>query len=219
VPPTSPTTTRLVLVRHGAVAEPWGTRIYGRLEVPLSAEGEAEARRVALALGKLRLDGVVCSGLARAEFSAALLREGRDLERRDDPRFLEMDRGTWAGLEQAHLAAEFPGDWAAFCAAGGAWQAPGAEPLDGIRARVRAGLDDWAEVWPGGQVAVVAHMWVLRAAVITALELAPEAMGRVWLPTSGVVVLDWPTVAGRRQGLGPRLLASVPDELPSQLGG
>ena len=42
--------TRLFLVRHGAVERAWRGRIYGDLDVPLSAAGEAQARRIAAIL-------------------------------------------------------------------------------------------------------------------------------------------------------------------------
>jgi hypothetical protein len=56
------TATRLLLVRHGAVANSWSERIYGRLDVPLSPAGEAEARTIAAALSKAA--GGIHRGLA-----------------------------------------------------------------------------------------------------------------------------------------------------------
>lgn len=209
-------TTRLILLRHGAVEAPWPARIYGRLDVPLSAEGRAEARGVATALADVPLAGVVSSGLARAEYTAALLRGPRGLGRRDDPELVEMDRGSWAGRERTELARSDPERWAAHRAVGGARGAADNEPMEAVRERVRAGLDRAADLAPGEQVAVVAHLWVLRAAVVHTLGLEPEAATRVRVPTSGLVVLEWPHAAGRGAGLRPTLVALAPDRLPER---
>jgi len=198
-------------VRHGAVADPWPGRIYGRLDVPLSPVGEAEARRVAGALEAEPLAAVVSSGLSRAEFSAALLRAPRGLDRRDDPRLIELDRGRWAGRERAEIAAAEPELWAASQACGGALNPDDGETIEQVLTRVRAGLDAAAALGPDAQVAVVAHLWVLRAAGVIALGMRPEKIASLRVPTSGLLVVDW-----RPGGAGSRLIGLGADALPTR---
>lgn len=203
-------TTRLLMVRHGAVADPWPQRIYGRLDVPLSAVGEAEARRVAEAFQTETLAAVVSSGLARAEFTAGLLREPRGLVRRDDPRLLELDRGSWAGRERAEVAAAEPERWARSLALGGALGPEDGEAMEAMMERVRAGLDGAAALGPGGQVAVVAHLWVLRSAAALVLGLPAASVARLKVPTGGVLAIDWAP-----GGAGARLVGLGVDALPT----
>ena len=99
---------RLILVRHGAVASPWSSRIYGRLDVPLSDAGCLEAERVVTALAGVQLDAVLSSGLSRAEYTATRLREPRGLPLETDGRLLELDRGSWAGRLKAEIALQDP---------------------------------------------------------------------------------------------------------------
>ena len=99
-------TCRFYLVRHGAVAAPWDGRIYGDLDVPLSALGREEARLAAERLSDLPLDAVLSSGLERAEYGASLMRAARDSERRDEPALREIHRGAWKGLDRAELDPE-----------------------------------------------------------------------------------------------------------------
>ncbi len=203
--------TRMLLLRHGAVASPWPGRLYGQLDVPLSEEGRGEARRVARALADVHLDAVISSGLERAEFTAALLRAPRGLARRDDPRLRELDRGSWAGLGREELARRWSDpDQQELCRRG-AFQAPDGERPAALVERVSRALDGAARDYPGGCVAVVAHAWVLRAAVARVIGLAPERLLVLHVPTSGLVLLDW--IAGMRGG--GRLVALAPDRLPA----
>ncbi|MCP3920252.1 MAG: histidine phosphatase family protein [bacterium] len=199
--------TRLILIRHGEVESHWRERIYGDLDVPLSENGKDQSRAVAERLRERELAAVVSSGLARAEFIAKLLRTDRPhLERRDDARLREIDRGRWAGKGQAQVEAETPGGWERWRAARGALGAPGGETLEAMRPRVLAGLDDTAELDPGLTVAIVAHTWVLRQAACASLELALASSPDLEVPYTGVLEVDWPTAAGRDGGATPRFL-------------
>lgn len=198
--------TRLILLRHGAVAAPWPDLIYGRLEVPLAPAGEEEARRVASGLSGRPLDAVIYSGLSRSAFTARLLADERGLEPVRDKRFLELDRGPWAGRRRAELAVEEPAAWGRHLESGGLYCPGGAEGPEALMARVREGLDGAAARSRGGEVAVVAHMWVLRAAVALVLGLPGSELARLAIPTSGLVAMDW----GRRGGVST-LYSLAPD--------
>jgi len=191
------TVTRIYLVRHGEVSADWRQRIYGDLDVPLSENGEEQSRRVAAIFDGTDLDAVLSSGLARAEFAAAILRGTRGLARRDEPRLREIFRGDWAGLDRAGVEALEPGAWDEWWARDGLIEPPGGERLHQVAARVEAALADLAAEFAGGRVAVVAHKWVLRAASCAAFGLPPEGMVRFEVPYVGAIALDWPTDGGR----------------------
>jgi broad specificity phosphatase PhoE len=203
--------TRIHLVRHGRVEDAWRGRIYGDLEVGLAPEGEEEARRAALRLSGVSLAAVVSSGLARAEFGAALLRSGRGLPRRDEPDLREIDRGGWRGSTFGDVERAAPGSIAAW-RGDPAFRPPGGESLADLLARVRARLDALAAEFAGLELAVVAHSWVGRVAACAALDLGPEAAHRFDLPTGGLVVLDWPPDPSG--GLRPSLAAFAADAPP-----
>lgn len=206
--------TRLYLVRHGNVAAEWSDRLYGGLDVPLGPDGERQSRRIASVLDGLHLDAVVSSGMERAEHTAELLRGPRGLPRRDDPRLAEIDRGRWAGMDEAQVEAERPGGWSAFWRAGGVEPPPQGESLGDLAARVLPALQDLADEHCGGALAVVAHKWVLRVAVGSCLGLPWPELKRLEVPTSAMVVLDWPSGAQRRAGRLPVLVAFGVDRLP-----
>lgn len=197
---------RLLLVRHGEVEERWRGTIYGRLDVPLSERGLLQSRLVADALAEERLDAVVSSGLQRAEAAAALIRAGRpDLERQDEPRLTELDRGLWAGRRIEDLALDEPAAMERWRASRGAMQAPGGEAPQDLAARTLPVFDGLADRYPGGTVAVVAHLWVVRSALTACLGLPMAAAARIGLPPGGLCELAWPSaeVGGER---APRLV-------------
>ncbi len=196
--PSTSQPTRLHLIRHGAVAAPWNERIYGDLDVPLSDLGQQQSRDVARSLRGCDPAAVVSSGLSRTVFLAELLAGQADTQARVDPRLKELNRGDWAGWDQAQVDAAEAGAWARFWAAGGVYPVPGGEPLGQLQARVDQALSDLGREFAGTVVLVVAHKWVLRAALCTTLGLPMESSGRLAVPHTGGVTLDWCPRAGYR---------------------
>lgn len=189
----TPPATRFFFLRHGAVDPAWQGRLYGNLDVALSAEGEREAVRSAAALSGVRLDAVVSSGLARTEFTAALLREGRGLARRDEPALREIDRGAWRGRTAAQVDAEEAGAWTSWLADPVARRPPAGESLADLAARVLPKLDELAAELAAhdGAVAIVAHSWVLRIATCRVLDVPLDRAPAFDVVTGGIVALDW----------------------------
>ena len=205
---------QLWMIRHGEVAPEWSERIYGDLDVPLSPRGEAQSREVAAALRDVPFAAVVSSGLARAEYAAAALRDGRGLERRDDRRLAEIFRGAWAGRSWAEVAQLDPERAAHLRSTGGAGQAPGGETLDQVCARVLAALDELARLHAGAHVAIVAHRWVLAVAMSRAIDLPLERCGVLELTHAALVRLSWPAVGESNGGGRPKLVGFAADLVP-----
>lgn len=196
---------RLLLVRHGEVDARWRGTIYGRLDVPLSERGHRQSQLVADALRSEDLEAVVSSGLQRAEAAAALIRAGRgSIQRQDEPRLTELDRGRWAGRLIDDLAREAPAEMERWRAARGAIQAPGGEDPGDLALRTHAVFDELAARHAGGTVVVVAHLWVVRSALTACLGLPMSASARLGLPPGGICEVSWPE-RGAAPARGPRL--------------
>ena len=187
--------TRLHLIRHGAVAPAWRSRLYGCLDVPLSEPGRREAQRAAEIVAQIDLAAVFSSGLERAEFGAACIRAGRGLERRDEPALRELDRGEWAGLTFAELDRRDPGAYQRWSAAPHEVRPPGGENLTDLTRRVVPALARIAAEHRGAEIAIVTHSWVIRVAVCAALAVPPARCMRLDVSTGGMAVLDWPAGA------------------------
>jgi len=201
-----PESTRLWLIRHGAVDEAWAGRIYGGLDVPLATRGRSQAERVARELADEPLSAVVSSGLARTEYGAAILRQGRDIERRDELQLVEIDRGEWAGLSFAELEEREAGAWARWWAHPGQRRAPGGESLEELAARVLPCLETLVGEFRGQTIAVVCHSWVIRVGLCAVLGLEPGFAARMEVGTGSLSLVEIPEDA---QGLAGGVLLGL----------
>lgn len=190
----------ICLLRHSEVDASWRGRIYGSLDAPLSERGREQSRAAAAGLAGIPFAAVISSGLERAEDTAAHLRTriGPRSERIDDVRLREIDRGRWAGWNEAQVEADQPGGWGAFWGGGGLVIPPEGETLAQLQQRVVEALDEYAARFAPGPIAIVAHRWVLRVAGAHALGWPLEKCVRVEVPYAGMLVLDWPAEADAR---------------------
>ena len=187
-----PARTRVLLARHGEVDARHRGTIYGRLDVELSDAGLRQSRAMADSLSGIHLDAVISSGLRRAEAAAAFFRGPRGLPRADDVRLLEMDRGAWAGVALSEMRERDPESYRLWVRRKGAVAGPGGESPADVAARVVPAIGALAAAHAGGRILIVAHMWVVRAAVCHALEIPMDRSPAIALQPGGLVALDWP---------------------------
>ncbi len=147
----------VVLVRHGATDWSTARRHTGRTDVPLNAEGHAQAAALAPAMAALGARGplsVLASPLQRAWRTAELA--GLTPYTLDDD-LVEWDYGAYEGLTTPQIRAQVPG-WTVFSqpCPGGETAAEVSERCDRVLARV-------ARVRVGTTTVVVAHSHLLRS--------------------------------------------------------
>jgi len=151
--------TRLVLIRHAATAWNAAHRVQGRADVPLSAEGRAEAARWRLPADlDLATARWITSPLGRARETAALMGANHATV---EPRLIEMDWGVWEGARLAELRARHGASMAANEARGLDFRPEGGETPREVQARLAPWLAETAAL--GGPVVAVTHKGVIRA--------------------------------------------------------
>jgi broad specificity phosphatase PhoE len=186
---------RLFLVRHGESTWNAERRLQGQLDPPLSELGREQARALTAIVDGVPDDRVVCSDLTRARETAELigLRPARY-----DPRWREIDVGSWAGRTAAEIDAQ---DAALTNWRGGPRHAPDGESWDAFATRVAGALDELIEA--GGPWIVICHGGCVRAAV--AHVTGADALRLGSPPNASATVLEL--------GPRPRLLVygSLPD--------
>lgn len=189
------------LVRHGEVDPAWRSRIYGSLDVELSAGGRHEARSSARILRDAPIERVISSPLRRARFTADLVAGARGLEVHEHPDLREIDRGDWAGLTFAELEERDPGAHRRWLDAPLHTRPPGGESLGDLAERVRLALVATIEDAPQGPprtAVVTAHGWVVRTLLCAAIGVPYDAADRLRMRTGSVHAIVWRDGAARQ---------------------
>jgi broad specificity phosphatase PhoE len=177
---------RLVLVRHGQTEWSRDGRHTGRTDVPLTADGERDARELAARLATFDLAAAWCSPLARARRTAELA----GLEPSPDEDLVEWDYGGYEGLTTAEIRQRLgdPG-WTVFDDGVVPGDTPG-ETVEEVAARTSRVLERVAGAREEGDVALVAHGHLLRILAATYLRQDARFGAHLLLDAGSLSVLD-----------------------------
>ena len=177
---------RIALIRHGPTEWNAQKRVQGRIDMPLSAEGQAKMARLLLPDGFVNARPF-CSPQLRARQTAALLGLENPVP---DARLVEQNWGVWEGMTRDEMLAQGGED--AFVRAGRGLQfrPPGGESTGELQARVQSFLADAAKL-PQDAVAVT-HMGVLRTAyaLATGWDMSTPMPAELDLTAALVLSLD-----------------------------
>ncbi|MGH7775999.1 MAG: histidine phosphatase family protein [Candidatus Dormibacterales bacterium] len=191
---TSPSPSRLFLVRHAQSAWNRDRRIQGQTDSPLSELGRGQAALLAERLAGGRWVGLWSSDLRRARETAAALEAALGLAAELDAGLREIGLGGWEGRSREEIEAEDPGRWEMWRREPDWDVVPGSEGTEPFRIRVEAAMARIAARHPGGDVLVVTHGGVIQ--VTLAAALGRPARGRFGFVIGNASV----TVVGRREG-------------------
>jgi broad specificity phosphatase PhoE len=176
----------LYVVRHGETDWNAAQRWQGHTDIPLNANGRAQALAVGHALRTAGLSGAVASDLSRAHETAQIIALELGIAvAYVDAALRERSFGCFEGLTREECERIHPDAWRAWLAE----RRPpvGAETRDALTARVVAALGRTAErvAREDAPALVVTHGGALRAIVAAATgELpAPVKNGAVWRVT------------------------------------
>ncbi|MGW8380796.1 histidine phosphatase family protein [Streptomyces sp. ODS28] len=177
-------TARLLLVRHGQTTWHAENRYAGITDVPLTEEGERQARGLGAWAARRGVDALACSPMSRARETARPAAEALGLEPHVLDGLREMDFGWGEGRTVGEMEAESPERLRAFREDAREGAFPGSEPVDEVAARVCGALRGLAAETPPDQrrtVLVVAHNTALRIALCSLLGI-PLGRYRLVLP-------------------------------------
>jgi broad specificity phosphatase PhoE len=169
------------LARHGETEWSRTLRHTGRTDVPLTPEGEEEARALREPFATVELDRVFCSPLGRARETCELAGLGERAEIRDA--LLEWDYGEYEGITSADVHETRPGWllWRDGC--------PGGESPAAVGARADEMVEELLAI--DGTVAIFAHGHLLRVLTARWLGLAPGEGKHFGLGTATLSRLGW----------------------------
>lgn len=153
------TQTKLYLIRHGETAWNVEQRCQGHTDIPLNAEGQAQAQKLGNAMRDVPLDAIYASDLRRALQTAEKIAKPRELkvEKRLDLR--ERAYGEWEGLTREQIADRYP-EQLNIRREGGIY---GIESFNDLQERVVRALTELAQNHRGDTFAAVSHGGTINA--------------------------------------------------------
>lgn len=170
----------VVLIRHGETEWSRTGKHTGRTEIPLTARGERQARRIGYEFHSRRFGSVWCSPRRRAQDTARL---AGLLDVRVEPDLAEWDYGAYEGQTTADISRRLGQPWSLWDdgvpvdAAHGERIQHVATRVHAVLARVRPTLLEGADV---------AHGHLLRLLAASWLSLPPQA-GALFTLSAGSV--------------------------------
>ncbi len=171
----------IYLVRHGETEWSVSGRHTGRSDIPLTANGEAAARKIAERLTGLTFSAVWSSPSERARKTCVLAGFGSRAVIKDD--LAEWDYGAYEGITTKEILAGRPG-WQLFrdgC--------PNGEFAADVGARADAVIHAFREA--AGTILIFSSSHFLRVLAARWLGLPPEDGSRFVLDTASISVLGY----------------------------
>ncbi|RLT33786.1 MAG: histidine phosphatase family protein [Chloroflexi bacterium] len=177
----------LILVRH-AQSEANAAGVFtGSMDVSLTDLGRRQAAALAGRLAGLTVTAVYASTLRRAQDTARPTAERFGLQVQAVEALRESGLGEAEGLAWADVRAR----WTLGEGARWADAIPGAEPGDGVRARVSSGLDELLARHRDDVALCVSHAGAITHALQHVLGLTLEQGVRVPLHHAALNVIEW----------------------------
>jgi 2,3-bisphosphoglycerate-dependent phosphoglycerate mutase len=184
--------TELLFIRHGETD--WNRRpcFQGQIDVPLNANGRAQAERLAQRLRGERFDAFFTSDLQRAQQTAAPLAAAWAQQPGLLPALREQRFGEWEGLDFATIEERWPQLWPRWLVHDDPdFAAPGGESPRQFHARVLDAVSALAQEATGQRAAIVTHGGVLDMLWRTATGATLAAQRECAIPNTGINRLRW----------------------------
>jgi 2,3-bisphosphoglycerate-dependent phosphoglycerate mutase len=155
------TSTRICIVRHGETDWNVERRVQGHIDIPLNANGLAQAQAVARGLAGHAFAAAYSSDLDRAWQTAQALAAALGLEVLRAPGLRERHYGVLQGLTTAEVAVRYPTAYAHYMGRDPDHNFRSGESLSAFAARITAAVEAIAAAHPGQTVLLVSHGGVL----------------------------------------------------------
>jgi probable phosphoglycerate mutase len=162
---------RLYLVRHGQTDLNRDRRFRGMSEAALNADGRLEAQGAARLLAGSGVEAVHTSPVERSRETAEITAGRIGARVQVNEGIIDIDYGDWQGLTVEEVTARFgPAMIRSWRDDPGGFSFPGGESMESVRERLGPCLLELVAD-PGGAVAAVTHMAVLKVCFLVTMGL------------------------------------------------
>ena len=180
----------IYLMRHGDSRQDEIKRYIGQADLPLNAEGRAQASCWRKALAHISLERIYCSDLSRSLETARIIAEESSAPVQPLHKLREINLGKWEGLSFDEVRHLYPGEFERRGADMVNCPPPGGESFADLAARV---LPLFAELVRGssGNLLIVGHAGVNMVIICHILGMPPENLFRIRQEYGCMNVIDF----------------------------
>jgi probable phosphoglycerate mutase len=188
--PAPPTSTLVLLVRHGQTPTT-GKVLPGRAAgLHLAEQGVAQAQRAADRIAELtKVDAIYASPLERARETAAPIAAARGMKVQIDKGLLECDFGDWTGAELKKLM-KLP-EWGTVQRAPSTFRFPNGESFTEMQTRMVSAVDRLRAKHPGGTIVCVSHADPIKAVTAHAMGSHIDLFQRIVISTCSITAIAY----------------------------
>ena len=163
--------TEIIIIRHGETEWNKTGRFQGHSDVPLSAEGRAQAAMLGENLAVDHVDMIYASDLTRAMETAAPLAQRFGLEVISDPLLRELNFGAWEGRNFNDVNAENPNAMKNFYTDPEQADIPESEPFPEFQRRIAGRVREIVAQERGKRIVIVSHGASIRILLADLLSM------------------------------------------------
>ncbi len=163
--------TEIIIIRHGETEWNKTGRFQGHSDVPLSAEGRAQAAMLGENLAVDHVDMIYASDLTRAMETAAPLAQRFGLEVISDPQLRELNFGAWEGRNFNDVNAENPNAMKNFYTDPERANIPESEPFPEFQRRIAGRVREIVAQERGKRIVIVSHGASIRILLADLLSM------------------------------------------------
>ena len=208
--------TELLFIRHGETDWNRQQRFQGQIDVPLNAQGHAQAARLAARLAGEPPDAFFTSDLIRARETAAPLADAWGQTPVALAGLREQAFGIFEGLNLAAITAGHPDLWQRWLEHRADFALPGGESLRQFHTRVLSTVRELATAGAGQRLTLVSHGGVLDMLWRSAHGLPLDGLRECEIPNTGINRLRWVNDGLRVEVWADAAhLAGLPEQAPT----
>jgi broad specificity phosphatase PhoE len=186
--------TTLLLIRHGETEWNKSKRWQGHADVPLSADGGAQAKRLAARIREegWHIDHVYASDLSRAFETAQVIAAELGVSVHPRVELREIHVGVWSGMTNPEIRERYPEMWALYESGVDFQRGDDGETMAVFRTRVSESFAELVSRHPGERLLIVTHGGNIR----TLLEHVQNLNGEyfdAFIENTSVTEISWDT--------------------------
>lgn len=171
--------TEIIIIRHGETEWNKTGRFQGHSDVPLSAEGRAQAEALGRYLALNHVDAIYASDLIRAMETAAPLAARFGLTVTPDPLLRELNFGAWEGRSFNDVNAEHSDAMKQFYNDPEHADIPESEPFPVFQKRVAGRVREIVRAHQGKRIVIVSHGASIRILLADILAMPIRSIWHV----------------------------------------